>query len=99
MFPAVTDGTTTGGDPLSHKGFQRSLRQHWGILLPLATLIWIAFFLSDYTNVWVAPEANTWREHLGAPRRSEERRVGKECGCGWAGEQGKQQRMGKTAIL
>src|SRR5688572_4280485 len=68
MFPAVTDGTTTGGDPLSHKGFQRSLRQHWRILLPLATLIWIAFFLSDYTNVWVAPEANTWREHLGAPR-------------------------------
>jgi hypothetical protein len=36
-------------------------------------LIWIAFMLSDYTTVWVAPEANTWRGYLSADRPAAER--------------------------
>jgi hypothetical protein len=31
-------------------------------------LLWIVIFLSDYSNVWVAPEANKWRGYLSESR-------------------------------
>src|ERR1051325_8787216 len=34
------------------------------IFLPIANFLWIAFFLSDYSNVWVQPEVNAWRSFL-----------------------------------
>src|SRR5262245_50187940 len=34
------------------------------LFLPIVNLLWIVFFLSDYNNVWVEPEAHWWRGYL-----------------------------------
>src|SRR5688572_7627991 len=68
MFPNVSERRENGTGLSQEPVFARRRRWHWALLLPLINLVWIVLFLSDYTNVWVAPEAIVWRAELSANR-------------------------------